>query len=132
MDALQQVCLVVEMDGFFFKRFRGSKTPPVFLARDMGWCDWTGQHCSSYHYGHSYLYHQLSLRDRRTVQHTWKRITGLPFYPLPDEKARPQSQLKADLQCLYDQQKTPDKTIVAFKGGHRGKDPPARLGHSFF
>ena len=61
MDALQRICLVVEMDGFFFKRLPGSQTPPPrFLVREMGWCDWTGKDCGSYHYGYTHLYHQLS------------------------------------------------------------------------
>ena len=35
MDALQGICLVVDMDSFFFKRLPGSKTPPPrFLLRE--------------------------------------------------------------------------------------------------
>lgn len=73
--------------------------------------------CGSHHYGHNHVYHQLSLMDRRTIEHVRKHTTGLSFYPSPDKEAQSQSQLKADLAHLYVRHKTPDNPVVAFKGG---------------
>ena len=77
MAALQRLCLVVDIDGFFFKRLPGSQTPPPrFLVREWDGAI-GGKDCSSYHYGYTHLYHQLSLMDRRTVQHVRSRDPSL-------------------------------------------------------
>ena len=52
---LDKVCLVIDLEGFCL----GDQ----FLPRELGWCDWTGQHRGSIHYKPSVPWPDLSPKD---------------------------------------------------------------------
>ena len=49
---------------------------------------------------------------------TTHRVHGLPFEDPPEENARPLDNLKGDVLELYEQSRTPEQLLVAYKGGH--------------
>ena len=120
---LSHVCLVLDLEGF--------EVQGQFLVRELGWCDWSGQHSGHYHY-HPSLPHPDSWKDRHQIRFVRRHIHGLPYYPHSREQARPALQLIHDVKQLVQQFQQSDKTVVAYKGGHYEKDLLERWGIPHF
>ena len=103
---LDKVCLVIDLEGFCL----GDQ----FLPRELGWCDWTGQHRGSIHYKPSVPWHDLSPKDQRTAYDCTTHIHGLAYYP--QNLYHLAHELKTDAQHLYQQHKTSERSLVAYKG----------------
>ena len=70
----------------------------------------------------SMLYTDLVPSQQRQANFVTRRIHGLPFTPTHFEDASPQEQLQQDVADLYKLYATPEKTVIAYKGGHIEKD----------
>ena len=109
-NPLNRVCLVIDLEDFFTGR--------QFLPREFGWCDHTGKHYSSIHYKPCVPWPNLSAKDQRTAYHCTKYVHSLPYYPR--ESYHVASELLVDVRCLYQCYKTPERFMVAHKGGIEG------------
>ena len=103
---LDKVCLVFDLEGFCL----GDQ----FLPRELGWCDWTGQHRGSIHYKPPVTWPDLHLKDQRTAYYCTTHIHRLPYYP--HSLYHPAHELKIVAQHLYKQHKTTERSLVAYKG----------------
>ena len=105
-----EVCLVLDLEYFCSGR--------QILPRELGYCDHTGNHHGSIHYKPCVEWPHLSVKDRRTAYYVSKYVHGLPYYPR--ENYHMASELLVDVRHLYQQFKTPQRTLVAHKGGMEG------------
>ena len=108
-DLTANVCLILDLEGYFVRK--------QFYARELGWCDWEGRF-GVLHYQQPYRWKTLSSVDRHTAIYVYHRVHGLPFEDPPEENARPLDNLKGDVLELYEQSRTPERFLVAYKGGH--------------
>ena len=120
---LAHVCLVLDLEGF--------EVQGQFLVRELGWCDWTGQHWGTTHYYPIQPYSE-AWKDRRLVRFVRRHIHGLPYTPTHREQARPAAALEQDVRELVHKFQQPDKTVVAYKGGHYEKELLQRWGIPHF
>ena len=112
---MKRACLCLDLDGFYING--------QFIVCELGWCD--GKRMGALHYGHGLKLSQLTRQDRATVYHVYNYITGLPFYPTPRERSlgvHPQTQLEDDVVDLWKACKTPEASVVVYKGGHLERD----------
>ena len=112
-DLTANVCLILDLEGYFVRK--------QFYARELGWCDWEGRF-GVLHYQQPYRWKTLNSVDRHTAIYVYHRIHGLPFEDPPEENARPLDNLKGDVLELYEQSRTPERFLVAYKGGHVEKN----------
>ena len=111
-QALERICLYIDMEGFFL---------PKFHARELGYATYLGG-SGSKHYWMPMLYTDLVPSQQRQANFVTRRIHGLPFTPTHFEDAQPQEQLAQDVVDLYKLYMTPEKPVIAYKGGHIEKD----------
>ena len=106
-----EVCFVLDLEYFCSGR--------QILPRELGYCDHTGTHHGSIHYKPCVEWPHLSAKDQRTAHYVSKHVHGLPYYPRQDYHVA--SELLVDVRRLYQQFKTPQRTLVAHKGGMEGQ-----------
>ena len=111
-QALERICLYIDMEGFFL---------PKFHVRELGYANYLGG-SGSKHYWMPMLYTDLVPSQQRQANFVTRRIHGLPFTPTHFEDAQPQEQLAQDVSDLYQLYMTEDKPVIAYKGGHIEKD----------
>ena len=116
--ALERICLIVDMEGFFL---------PKFYARELGYSNYLGGSGSKY-YQLPMDYTNLLPSQPKEANFVTRRIHGMPFTPTHFENANPQDKLSTDVVELYEQYKTETKTVVAYKGGHIERDLLLKLG----
>ena len=120
---LSHVCLVLDLEGF--------KVQGQFLVRELGWCDWTGQHWGTTHYYPTRPYPE-AWKDQRLIRFVRRHVHGLPYTPAHREQARPAAHLEQDVKDLVHKFQQPDKMVVAYKGGHYEKELLQRWGIPHF
>ena len=103
---LSHVCLVLDLEGF--------EVQGQFLVRELGWCDWTGQHWGHSHYCPTLPYPD-AWKDKRLIRFVRRHIHGLPYTPSQQEQARPAADLEHDVQDLVQKFQQPDKTVVVLR-----------------
>ena len=108
------LCLIVDLDGFFVDR--------RFQTRELGYYSWMGD-CGVYFFDVTTPYRKLNKRDRATVSHVSKVITGLPYRPSEGERPvlHPRA-LKGVIQKLYKEFRTEFRNVVGYKGGRYEKE----------
>lgn len=118
---MDSVCLCIDLEGFYI--------PPTFHVREMGWCDHTGQHHGSLHYDPGLQWTKLTAEQHRHIWHVIRHIHGLslhpPLNPLVGERIHPYHPVQAlrdHVYTLYLQHATPQRNVVAYKGGHFERD----------
>ena len=111
-QALERICLYIDMEGFFL---------PKFHVRELGYTNYLGG-SGNKHYWMPMLYTDLVPSQQRQANFVTRHIHGLPFTPTHFEDASPQEQLQQDVADLYKLYATPEKTVIAYKGGHIEKD----------
>ena len=92
-----------------------------FQVREMSYYSWN-DHFGRYAFFQSVTIKDLSYKDKKTVNFAKHKIHGLTYQPLYREKAYAQDQVNNVLRRLYNQYKTRERTVVAYKGGHVEKD----------
>ena len=110
--ALERICLIIDMEGFFLSKF---------YVRELGYCNHLGGNGSK-HYSLPMNYVDLVPTQKRQADFVTRRIHGLPFTPTRFENAQPQERLAQDVADIYQLNMTPEKTVIAYKGGHIEKD----------
>ena len=98
-------CLVIDLEGFFVQK--------KFQVCEIGYYSWNE------HFGHHAF---LSHKDKKTVNFAKHKIHGLTYQPRYQERAYEHDQADIVLLRLYNQFKTEERTVVAYKGGHVEKD----------
>jgi len=107
------LCLVIDLEGFFVQK--------KFQVREMGYYSWN-EHFGRYAFFQPTTLKDLSHKDKKTVNFTKHKIHGLTYQPRYRERAYKQDQVHDVLLRLYNQYKTEERTVVAYKGGHVEKD----------
>ena len=106
------LCLVIDL-GFFVQK--------KFQVCEMGYYSWKD------HFGHHAFFQpaalkHLSHKDKKTVNFAKHKIHGLAYQPRYQERVNEQDQADIVLLRLYNQYKTFERTVVAYKGGHIEKE----------
>ena len=110
--ALERICLIIDMEGFFL---------PKFYCRELGYANYLGG-CASHYYEMPMKYTELTPSQQKQAAFVTRRIHGMPFNATHFEDARPQDQLAQDVVELYQLYVTEEKPVIAYKGGHIEKD----------
>ena len=111
---MSRICLCIDLEGFFVL--------DRFVIRELGWCDWSGTDYGYEHYNHPWTHRDLDHKDRRTVSYCTKYVHGLPFCPRHLEKAKDKEAVYIKVLELYEEFRTPERTVIAYKGGHVERD----------
>ena len=112
VKALERICLIVDMEGFFL---------PKFYARELGYANYLGG-SGARHYKMPMKYVELTPTQQRQANFVTHRIHGMPFNATHFEDARHQEQLSQDVTDLYQLYVSEEKPVIAYKGGHIEKD----------
>ena len=111
-SALERICLIIDMEGYFL---------PKFYARELGYANYLGGF-GQHFYEMPMKYTDLLPSQVKQVVYVTRRIHGLSFTPTHFENAKPQDQPALEVTNLYKQYRTIEKMVVAYKGGHIEKD----------
>lgn len=107
---LINICAVIDIDGFH--------TSTTFYPREFGYTSLTKRTNESFRFKLNHLAKQLSSKDWKTVRYCTRHIHGLRFCTHPQEKDLHDAEtLKQLIQCMYNDNKTLEKYIIAYKGG---------------
>ena len=91
-----------------------------FQVREMGYYSWD-EHFDRHAFFQPAALKNLSHKDKKTVNFAKHKIHGLTYQPRYQERAYEHDEV--DIVLLrYNQYKTEERTVVAFKGGHVEKD----------
>lgn len=117
LQNLQKICLIIDLDGF---RIGNHKE---FLVREIGYASITKDQVNSVRFNLTDYFKNLTPADFATINYCRKFIHGLSFRPLPGEKdAIHIKNLNKVIWTIYVNNKTFDKNVIAYKGGHIEKD----------
>lgn len=111
---MDQVTLILDIDGYRLKSGQ-------FIVRELGWCTMKGENDSQHFYS-PLRYHDLSYKDRRTVNYIYRHVHGLRFEANYREAALPQRDVAGVIRALY------KGGLIAYKGGHIEKELLDKLG----
>lgn len=118
---LRSICLIIDLDGFQIKY-----PEKKFYVREFGYASLTKNYVDSFRFNLTKYYKSLSEVDRKSVWYSTYLVHGLPFKPWkedPEEKdTQPHTELNDIILKIYNNHKTFDKKIVAYKGGNYEKD----------
>ena len=114
MTSLNSLCLCIDLEGFVVL--------DRFVIRELGWCDWTGTDYGNEHYSHPWTFKDLNPMDKRTVNYCKRYVHGLPFRPRRMERAKNKEAVYRKVLELYEEFRAPERTVIAYKGGHVEKD----------
>ena len=104
---LNKVCLVINLEGFY--------TGHQYLPQELGGCDWPRKQKGLIHYKPSVPWPNPSPTDRQTAYYGTTHVHRL--HTTQTCLYHVASELKTDAQHLFEQQKTPKRPLVAYKGG---------------
>ena len=107
------VCLVIDLEGFSLQK--------KFQVREMGYYSWN-EHFGRHAFFQPVALKALSHKDKKTVNFAKHNIHGLTYQPRYQERAYEHNEVDIVLLRLYNQFKTEERTVVAYKGGHVEKD----------
>ena len=105
--------LVIDLKGFFVQK--------KFRVREMGYYS-LNEHFGCHAFFQPVALKDLSHRDKKIVNFAKQNIHGLTYQPRYQERAYEQDEADIVLLRLYNQYKTQERTVVAFKGDHAEKD----------
>ena len=120
---LSHVCLVLDLEGF--------EVQGQFLVRELGWCDWTGQHWALFIIAPPSLIQWPGKTDVSFALYA-TTSTVYPILPPTENKPRPTAHLEQDVKELVHKFQQPNKTVVAYKGGHYEEELLQRWGIPHF
>ena len=106
-------CLVIDLEGFFVQK--------KYQVCEMGYYSWN-DHFGRHAFFQPTALKNMSHKDKKTVNFAKHKIHGLTYQPRYRERAYEQDQADIVLLRLYNQYKTFERTVVAYKGGHIEKD----------
>ncbi|KAL9978946.1 hypothetical protein ACROYT_G016530 [Oculina patagonica] len=113
-----KVCMILDLEGFFVEN--------TFRCRELGYFTWQedfGRHA----FFMKTSWNDLHFKDRKTVSYVKYNVHGLTYQPRREEHGH-EYYLLEDVMCdLYNNVKTKDRTVVAYKGGHVEQDLLVKL-----
>lgn len=114
MFGLQNVCLVVDCDGFFINK--------KFHVREFGYKSLTRPMTYSFLVDISPSITNMTSSDYRAATYCTFNVHGLSLKPKENEICLQEQELKKRISQIYNKHKTKKKFCVAYKGGHIEKD----------
>ena len=115
---LDKVAVVLDLESFFVD---GKHNP-----RELGWVDHRGDH-GNLKFKMPCKFDELSDKDKRTALFVIRKVTGLRFENNPEECTLNGDELEKVILAVYQNSKTQQKNLIAFKGGHTERDLLRRL-----
>ena len=115
--AMDSICMVIDLEGFQLSKDSGA----TFLVRDFGWCEWDRTMTGNTHFDHGWCWRDLSKKDQRTVSYAIDGVHRLSFKPGAHEHSLPVSTLPDLVMELPSKFSTPERLVVAYKGGIQEK-----------
>ena len=113
--SLSNVCMVVDIEGFFLNK--------TFHPREIGYVSLTENCINSHRFKLNHVVKKLSEKDWKTVNYCKKYVHGLTLKCLPWEKDLYQVEnLRPLLKNVYYSSKRNDRNLVAYKGGQVEKE----------
>ena len=104
---------ILDLEGFFINK--------TFHARELGYYTWNKEH--GRHAFRLLIPHQdLSEKDKQTVNFNINKIHGLSYQPNPQEHGQHPRVIPRLVRDLYQDDSTPNRPVVGYKGGHVEKD----------
>ena len=107
------LCLVIDLEGFIVQK--------KSQVRELGYYSWN-EHFSRHAFFQPAALKDLTYKDEKTVNFAKHNIHGLTCQPRYQERAYENDQATIVLLRLYNQFKTEERAVVAYKGGHVEKD----------
>ena len=114
---MDSICLVIDLEGFQLSKDSGA----AFLVRELGWQKWDRTLSGNTHFDHGWRWRDLYKKDQKTVSYALDRIHGLSFKPGPHEHSLPVSTLGDLVMELHGKFSTPQRLLMAYKGGIQEK-----------
>ena len=114
---MDSICIVIDLEGFQLSKDSGA----TFLVREFGWCKWDRTMTGNTHFDHGWCWRDLSEKDQRTVSYAIDRVHQLTFKPGAHEHSLPVSTLPDLVMELHSKFSTPERLVVAYKGGIQEK-----------
>lgn len=124
---MDSICLVIDLEGFQLSKDSGA----AFLVRELGWCKRDRTLSGNTHFHHGWHWRGLSKKHQKTVSYAIDRIQGLFFKPGLHEHSLPVSTLGDLVMELHSKFSTPQRLLVAYKGGIQQKRLLDKLGLSY-
>ena len=93
----------------------------TFHVRELGYYTWNEEH-GRHAFRIPVPYKDLALKDKQTVNFVINKIHGLSYQPSQAEHPQHPRIVLRMVQDLYQDYRTPDRTVVGYKGGHVEKD----------
>ena len=122
--AMDSICMVIDLKGFQLSEDSGA----AFLVREFGWCKWERTMTGNTHFDRGWRWRDLSKKDQRTVSCAIDRVHGLSFKSGAHEHSLPVSTLPDLVMELHSKFSTPERLVVAYKGGIQEKLLLLKLG----
>ena len=122
MDDIYKICCIIDFDGFNFRHYVDRLTSSnEFLIREIGFIridpefgDFLAQ---SYRFDLSFYDFSHCPDAIHTINHQIRYVTGLPLKPQRGEKVYDYGSVKNCIRKIYENCRTPQRNVVAFKGG---------------
>lgn len=113
---MDRICGVIDVDGF-------SLNKDTFYTRELGYVALTRNEKDvvsySFRFNLSPFVSRLQPADWTTILYCKRFVHGLSFRPLPHEKhILPYTRLREKIVQCYNESKTEERPIVAYKGGN--------------
>ena len=105
---MEHICMIVDLDGY---RIRSG-----FIARELGVYS-LKDGSLSWMFDNPLPFFYLDKKDQRTCHYVYRHVHGLPWQTRSQEKAHPQHMVKPIVDTLYRSCRTPERWLVAYKGG---------------
>ena len=109
-----RLCLVIDLEGSVFVQKK-------FQVREIGYYSWN-EHFGRHAFFQPATLKDLSHKDKKTVSFAKHKIHGRTYQPRYQERPYKHDQVDVILLRLYNQYKTKERTLVAYKGEHVDKD----------
>ena len=100
--------MIIDLDGY---RIRSG-----FIARELGVYS-LKDGSLSWMFDNPLPFFYLDKKDQRTCHYVYRHVHGLPWQTRSQEKAHPQHMVKPIVDTLYRSCRTPERWLVAYKGG---------------
>lgn len=108
------VCLVIDFDGFHLDK--------KFHVREMGFTSLTSDYKGCHRFKLDHLADRATPKDWKTIDYCTDRVHGLTLGSWPGEHLFREETLRQLVQIEYEEARTFEKYLVAFKGGHVERD----------
>lgn len=107
---MEKICLVIDFDGFHIR--------DKFHVREFGFTSVPDCEYGSIKFNLKHLVDKMNNKDWKTVNYVKYNISGLTLKPRHMEHCLEEEDLEKRLLQLYDNYKTAERDVIAYKGGN--------------